>query len=280
MKPNNLKFSIKKRASNKNRRKYRSNIYTKPPTMKYELQCMGVGRTVANIDGTRTYEISENLYKYNILSEALASDEYLKYALDYRYVKILSITISVIPIVTATPSKKYFKFDWVEPEASYGPTDIARDDNAKVVYGNETKNIILKFKPPNANMAGSYGIAYNLSSWILTVDTINTPLNYIGYLSVLNTTQITVINWNIKMVFKGAVITQTAAKLSYLINRINIDEIQNIKLKIREREKQIKENEIREKESEEEEDQKEQKQEDKKQKNNSKNKNKIIKIEL
>jgi len=212
---------------------------------------MGVGKTVANIDGSRTYEASNTLYKYNLLAEALATEEAMKYLLDYRYMKIISVTVSVLPIITASNNKRYFKFDWLEPEASYGPTDIERDDNAKVVYGNETKNIILKYTPPNANMAGSYGISYNLKNWILTVDAINTPLNYAGYLSVLNTSQVATINWNIKIRFKGAVITQTTAKIIRMMDKLGLSDIQKVKMKLQEKEKEITKGKIEEEEEEE-----------------------------
>jgi len=213
---------------------------------------MGVGSTIANIDGSITYATTDSLIKRNILGEAFAKEEYLKYCLDYRYVKVLGITVSVMPLVNNSNIKRYFKFDWMEPEASYGTLDIARDDNAKVVYGNITKNIILKYKPPNANMTGSAGIAYNLRNWIMTVNTIDSPTNYNGYLTVYNNNSTTTVNWNIKLAFKGAVITQITSKISKLIERISLEDMTKIKNKIIEQEAKIGKIEEEKKEEEEE----------------------------
>jgi hypothetical protein len=207
------------------KRSYRSRPYN---TTRYmysrALQTMGVG--TAKVRVTRFYSYLPNTigtsqnWVSELVRDSVASQEFNRFAQDFSYTRLQTLTITCVPNAANSSTPIFFKIDWIDSESA----DVTFDDNSKLVWQTTMKPITYKFKPPNIllnNLDPEKPIKINYREWqdSKTLVAENIP----GYLKLTASVTVKLIG-EVTWIFRGY-----NAKFPYTKEIVNKDSKENRK---------------------------------------------------
>jgi hypothetical protein len=121
-----------------------------PPVITTRPQTMGSGSTTRYI--TVAHGFNTGYSNYDIGAAMFASNEYTEIAINYQYVKILSLKVicRAVNYVNST-NNLYFKINWNNNDET--GTTVQQSDNSKFVSPVSTRARVFTFYPPNVQVS-------------------------------------------------------------------------------------------------------------------------------